>query len=343
MAKFHVNKKGLLAQCRATKSVCPLGGESEHIEADNATSASIMYMKNMEVNEDTFPALSKLVKNVNKDYGENTTLREDRIFLNKALEVSNQDENFDEDLEGALKDWDESTPLYTDWLINEATDEEIKAIAKDPVGIDDPHIILTFKQHILDYEEFKSVSNTPYGGNYEEIYESPYFRQAFEEYNSQTEGEILDRIEKGNLGDLELLSYYMSSNDNVYRTLIEKNPSKVKNLYFFDLNRDDEDSLIRLMGTPNVYSNISGYVNTKWLSPRVQSVIVKNAKKFNFDELVEDTNIPLKVRKLLIENPHVNDINDFSSFQKNTLMLLSMSKVITPKKLERLQKALDES
>lgn len=33
MSKFHINKHGVPAPCRATKGRCPLGGEGEHFES----------------------------------------------------------------------------------------------------------------------------------------------------------------------------------------------------------------------------------------------------------------------------------------------------------------------
>lgn len=41
MSKFHINKHGVPAPCRATKGNCPLGGEGEHFDTEKAAQAHI--------------------------------------------------------------------------------------------------------------------------------------------------------------------------------------------------------------------------------------------------------------------------------------------------------------
>jgi len=47
MSKYHVNKKGEITLCKATKVNCPLGGEELHFDANNAQEANVQYMQRL--------------------------------------------------------------------------------------------------------------------------------------------------------------------------------------------------------------------------------------------------------------------------------------------------------
>jgi len=92
MSKFHINKNGVSAPCRATKGNCPLGGEGQHFNSEEEAQAFITNQMEKEhglLGETSVPE----VENPNENFrGAPVIFKDDKNILTEGL--NKQDTNF---------------------------------------------------------------------------------------------------------------------------------------------------------------------------------------------------------------------------------------------------------
>lgn len=98
MAKFHINKHGVPAPCRATEGNCPLGGEGEHF--DKIEDAQAHADKVNAKNHGTLPGASQYEMELNEFEGElEEVTSTERAGFNSSLTYEDSDSKIREKLE----------------------------------------------------------------------------------------------------------------------------------------------------------------------------------------------------------------------------------------------------